>query len=173
MKSLLLSTIQVTFTLLLLVTPPQVLAQSHCDKKEIDYFSCEVKGTEKLLSVCGSSLVAGSGPPWLQYRFGFAGKPEMVYPLLKARSFEKFAIVHFHPSMEDHDVLALRFESGAAKYEVGLSQYSNRPKRERLVGGVSVAIDKRSSNFTCRQPIESRYLVRFHSLFTSAPERAR
>jgi hypothetical protein len=143
-----------------------VFAQSHCTKHEIDYFTCEIESTGKLMSICGSSFEAGSSPPWLQYRFGLAGKPELVYPAVKDGSFAKFELNYFHPR-EDHDVMDLRFISGSAKYGVSLEYYPARAAKARLSGGVSAEIGTRLAHSICKQPIKPRYLNRFHSLFFS------
>lgn len=53
-----------------------------CNSKEHVYFSCTVKGSGKLISLCGNSL-EDEDRFWLQYRFGAIGKIELAYPQRK------------------------------------------------------------------------------------------
>lgn len=53
---------------------PSGEAVGHCAATEHAVLNCPVKGG-KILSVCG-----GPGADQLQYRFGAAGKPELVFP---------------------------------------------------------------------------------------------
>ncbi|MES2047077.1 MAG: hypothetical protein V4447_01655 [Pseudomonadota bacterium] len=56
-----------------------VRAESLCKPKEVLYYSCKIAGTQKLVSLCGSTLNEANGF-WLQYRFGRPGQLELEYP---------------------------------------------------------------------------------------------
>ncbi|MBX7149235.1 hypothetical protein K1X76_09110 [bacterium] len=68
------------------------MAMGLCDKAEVTYFSCPVKGG-KTLSVCGKK--AGETLTFLQYRFGTAQKKELVYPADNAKPSDAFDFSHY------------------------------------------------------------------------------
>jgi hypothetical protein len=51
---------------------------SHCSTNEDTLFTCRMG--KKTLSFCAAKSPEGTTPPWIQYRFGQLGKPELVYP---------------------------------------------------------------------------------------------
>lgn len=57
----------------------RAFAAGHCKPDETTYFSCEVKGRGKTVSVCG-------GTDGLQYRFGALGAIELEFPRDRAGS---------------------------------------------------------------------------------------
>jgi hypothetical protein len=111
----------------LLAPSPSLWAAGHCTKGEIAYFSCQIKGSDKSVSVCGSRIADdGDGiddGAWIQYRFGKPGKPDMVYPDKKsspARHFSGESIL-----ANDVRLYALMFSRGGYKYEVVHTQENN------------------------------------------------
>ena len=55
------------------LTSAQAQTFGHCKEGETDYFSCQIKRTQKFLSICGSSDAVknpSGNDAWLQYRFG-------------------------------------------------------------------------------------------------------
>lgn len=84
-------------------------APSHCGADEKTYFSCSTG--KKLISVCGSrNLTAKTG--YLQYRFGVAGKPELILP-----SGKESPVKHFTFSN------SLGTSAGSAVLTVGLGKF--------------------------------------------------
>jgi hypothetical protein len=69
--------------------PSASIAGSHCSASERAYFSCTVKNSPKVISVCGSRDDA-SGGSYLQYRFGDPGKVEFEYPTNRSGSAKLF-----------------------------------------------------------------------------------
>ena len=72
-----------TFLILLAAAPLAMAAPaSHCKSGETTYFNCTIKGSSKVVSLCGKDL---EGPgSYLQYRYGSAGRgTELVYPPAK------------------------------------------------------------------------------------------
>jgi hypothetical protein len=55
----------------------------HCRPDETTYFSCVVKGSARVVSVCG-------GKDWLQYRFGKPGAIELEFPQERNASLNQF-----------------------------------------------------------------------------------
>ncbi len=75
---------------------------SHCQADEFEYFSCQLRQSKKVVSLCGSTPVKDQDgvtvlPDWLQYRFGLLGKPELVFPRKKAGSTAQFIGEYHHP----------------------------------------------------------------------------
>jgi len=64
-------------------------AATHCSPDEAVFFSCRLAKSEKVVSLCGRVTERGE-TPWVQYRFGRVGKPEMVFPKSTNGSLEKF-----------------------------------------------------------------------------------
>jgi len=60
------------------VMAPAPKIASHCSPQEKVIFSCGT-ANDKIISLCSSSTLTSS-EGYLQYRFGPAGKPELIYP---------------------------------------------------------------------------------------------
>jgi hypothetical protein len=79
------------------------LAQTHCIPPEQTFFSCKIRGTQKVASLCGVSTMGGDNEDsWLQYRFGRLGVIEFRYPRAKEKSIPKFQ-GEFHRSAMGSD----------------------------------------------------------------------
>lgn len=98
-------------------------AQTHCTKKEVEYFTCKISGSEKIISVCGSAFRADTyataaivDDAWLQYRFGKPGQLELVYPAKRHPLLNHF-FAEFILS-NDRRLYALMFKHGSYNYEI-------------------------------------------------------
>jgi hypothetical protein len=114
------------FTLLFLAclaSPFVAQAQTHCTKKEVEYFSCKIRGSEKVVSVCGSvfrdradATASIVDEAWIQYRFGKPGHVELTHPEkhqpLLGRFFAEFIVAN------DSRLYALGFKRGGYRYEI-------------------------------------------------------
>jgi hypothetical protein len=99
------------------------LASSHCARSEINYFTCKIKNSEKLVSLCGIAFRDNGDPTaqikdtaWIQYRFGKPGHLELIYPAKKVALVGRFSgecIV-----ANDRRLYALMFKNGNYKYEI-------------------------------------------------------
>jgi hypothetical protein len=83
----------------ILLIPSIAIAQTHCAKEEVEYFSCVAAAPNMVVSVCGNTGV-GIGEDisensWLQYRFGKIGHIELAYPKEKRDSIRKFEGIYF------------------------------------------------------------------------------
>lgn len=81
--------------ILTLATSTYSTAASLCQADEQTYFSCDLQGGNKTVSICGNikndpSKQKISAASWIQYRFGKAEKLELVYPKKKENSIQKF-----------------------------------------------------------------------------------
>lgn len=93
----------ITFITLVLLLTSNVWAQaSHCQANEFEYFSCQLRQSKKVVSLCGSAPAKDQdgvalSPTWLQYRFGLLGKPELVFPKITTGSTAQFTGEYHHP----------------------------------------------------------------------------
>jgi len=74
---------------------PVALAAGHCQAAETTYFSCRIKDTANIASLCGAgpsaktdAVAASDG--WMQYRFGPADRIEFSFPADKKDSLAEF-----------------------------------------------------------------------------------
>lgn len=79
----------------LVVCGPVAFAAGHCQAAETTYFSCRIKDTANIASLCGASPspktdAAGAGEGWMQYRFGPADRIEFSFPTDKKDSLAEF-----------------------------------------------------------------------------------
>jgi hypothetical protein len=125
--------------------PSAPMAGSHCAASEQAYFSCTVKNSSKVISVCGSRDESPGGS-YLQYRFGPPGKVEFEYPSNRRGSAKLFGwdsrahvdvaddwlwfkdggLVYGVFVIEDHDT-----GDGAPEYRAGLEvEVKNGPDED-------------------------------------------
>ena len=90
-------------------------AENHCAPDEQVIFSCGVKGSSKVLSVCASrQLTKGRG--YIQYRFGAVGKNELEFPSSREGSQARFSYSHYFRAQVDRT--EVRFRNGKYEYSV-------------------------------------------------------
>lgn len=90
-------------------------SKTHCVAEENVFFSCPIKGSNKVLSLCGGSDESGI-PSWLQYRFGNLGAAELVFPAKRAGSLQKFGGVRQTAKAIDLTILEVWFRVGVYDY---------------------------------------------------------
>jgi len=138
------------FVAALLAAPP-LLAASHCQIGETDYFSCQIRGTKKILSVCGSpdaaeAADARSSNAWLQYRFGRPHQIELTYPKHRSNSLTAFQAAHLMPIDDEgirREIHSLHFDLGGVSYDVQVRDAS------RPFFGVAVTVKDRVTEYQC------------------------
>ena len=101
-------------------------AATHCKPGEIVYFSCSIKGSSKVVSLCGNGFKAPTyernESAWLQYRFGRLGsKLELEYPKVRANSLSHFSGEYQHPYQAF--IRGISFQISTTRYEVALNQF--------------------------------------------------
>lgn len=89
----------------------EALAAGHCKPDETTYFSCEIKGRGKTVSVCG-------GNDWLQYRFGVLGAIELEFPIDRAGSLKRFTGADRLHSAAGVSAQWLKFDRSGTEYSV-------------------------------------------------------
>lgn len=77
-----------------------------CLANETNYFSCKIKNSPGIVSLCGNS--ESETRRWLQYRFGRASKLELVYPVSKRDSVGKFYGQSHHANEGGDNTISFR-----------------------------------------------------------------
>ena len=90
-------------------------SKTHCAESEKIYFSCNLVPSQKVVSLCGGSSERDR-ISWLQYRYGKIGKSEMVYPLNKNGSLEKFSGIFQNVRSASLEIREVWFRVGIYSY---------------------------------------------------------
>jgi hypothetical protein len=119
--------------------PPHVAtallpANTLCAADEQVIFSCALKGSTKLVSLCGSKALGGDGA-YLQYRFGRVNRVELEFPGERAGSAKLFRYEHEFRSRFDRTDIS--FESRGFSYTV-FDYYNGEEKPASREAGVRV-----------------------------------
>ena len=133
---------------LTLLVATQARAASHCQAGETDYFSCQIRGSQWILSICGSSGVTESSrsEAWLQYRFGRLNRIELAYPQSRSNSLASFHATDLTPIDDEgvrRDIFNLYFDIGPVNYNVE-ARDARRP-----FFGVVVTAGNKSVEYRC------------------------
>jgi hypothetical protein len=116
-----------------------------CAPSEEVFFSCQVQGSPKLLSVCGRAgeearRGAAAADNYLQYRFGPHDKPELIYPKTRDGSLEKFWAASEYLPSAFYEGYQLSFQSGETEYRVyAMSEGAGPDVPPEKYGGVIVS----------------------------------
>lgn len=105
-----------------------------CAADEQVIFSCALRGSSKLVSLCGSqSLTKDAG--YIQYRFGRTGRVELEFPKDRAGSQRLFSYEHVFRFQFDQTEVG--FESGGYAYTL-FDYYDGEQRPARKEAGVRV-----------------------------------
>ncbi|MGR8979214.1 MAG: hypothetical protein ACU84H_03860 [Gammaproteobacteria bacterium] len=104
-------------------------ATSHCGPSEQIIYSCRIKDSRKVVSLCASKdLSSKSG--YLQYRFGRPAKIELEFPKERQNSRQQFRYTHYFRFQIDRTEVS--FKNAGYEYTV-YNDYDGEesvPKRE-------------------------------------------
>lgn len=135
----------------------ECVAQSHCRRDETDFFSCSIKGSRKVVSLCGSKVKyiyeAGGLEGSIQYRFGYPGQPELIYPKKGAGSMAKFKGFWDVAGPIQHNELF--FKNQGVQYNI-VSETNLRPTDMELFAGVEVKVGTTKTRFSCDKWLAQR-----------------
>ena len=133
------------------VPPPNTL----CAKDERVIFSCPVKRSAKIVSVCASKDLA-SDRGYLQYRFGLPGKIELEYPKDRNGTQQKFKYSHYFRAQ--FDMTSINFTIDGYEYAV-FDDYNGEEKPQISSQGVSVTAPGKPKevSFVCRTKPKADY----------------
>jgi len=123
-------------------------AADHCMPDEQVIFSCGMKTSSKVLSICASRVLS-KDKGYIQYRFGAPGNVELEFPSSREGSQGKFAYFHYFRAQVDRTEVG--FKNGKYEYSV-FSDYEGDIKPETYKSGVSITDSSsgKEQTFLCR-----------------------
>lgn len=130
-------------------------ANSLCAVDEQIIFSCVVKRTAKLISLCGSArLTKDTG--YLQYRFGLPAKVELEFPKERPGSLKQFHYTHYFRFQVD--LTEVNFAIDDYQYSV-FDSYNGEEKPAISNQGVTVTAPGKTHDvtFPCRTKPKADY----------------
>jgi hypothetical protein len=146
-------------TLVLIIccaTATAVQTPSLCGASEAVIFSCRIKGSTKIVSLCGSKqLTKDTG--YLQYRFGRPGAVELTFPEEKLNSQAQFLYNHYFRSLVDRTEVS--FKNSSYTYSIYDSYESDEKPAKRYRGVIienGSGAGPENQDFECTAPVISR-----------------
>lgn len=131
--------------------PPNSLCAS--DEKIV--FSCTVKQSSRIVSLCSSSeLTRDKG--YLQYRFGRPGNIELEFPKEREKSQQAFKYTHYFRAQVD--LTEISFTSEDHQYSI-FDDYNGEERRARTSQGVKITPPNQRKEITlnCRDRAKADY----------------
>ena len=121
---------------------------SLCGKGEKVVFSCSVKGSSRIVSLC-SSIKLTKTEGYLQYRFGLPGKIELEYPKERAGSLKQFEYSHYFRAQVDRTTIS--FSVNGYSYSI-FDNYEGEEKPIVWDEGLTVTSpdSKKDVTYSCR-----------------------
>jgi hypothetical protein len=113
---------------------PASHSNSLCTADEHIIFSCTVKRSAKLVSLCSSKDLA-KDHGYLQYRFGLPGKIELEFPKDRTHTQEQFRYSHYFRYQVDETEIT--FKNDDYEYEI-FDTYNGEEKPSVTSQGVTV-----------------------------------
>ena len=123
-------------------------ATSLCAKDENIIFSCAVKRTSKIVSLCASRHL-DKERGYLQYRFGVPEKIELQFPQDRTAAQQKFRYTHYFRAQ--FDLTEISFTINGYEYQI-TDDYNGEEKPAQTTQRVSVTAPGKPKEvtFTCR-----------------------
>lgn len=123
---------------------------THCKSDEIDFFSCSIVNSKKVVSLCGNRKEETNEVSWLQYRFGVIDHPELIYPTKRDGSLTKFYSGGGQSDEGRYEQHNIWFRIGAYSYSVSTAAYGEA----KTEFAASVYYEKRTSAVNGRRLLE-------------------
>ena len=137
-------------------TPSSSLqTNSLCAKDEHIIFSCTIKRSAKIVSLCSSPLLTKE-QGYLQYRFGLPTKIELEFPKDRQATQKHFHYSHYFRFQVD--LTEIKFEIDGYEYSI-FDDYNGEEKPTISTQGISVTSPgkPRDISFTCRAKPRADY----------------
>jgi hypothetical protein len=130
-------------------------ATSLCTNEEKIVFSCALKRSMKIVSLCSSQKLNKDGG-YLQYRFGAPDKIELEFPDNRADSLKVFKYSHYFRAMVDYTEIS--FSRNGYTYTV-FDEYNGEEKPPVSEQGLTVTTDgsKREVKYLCFKKPKADY----------------
>ncbi|MBL8149213.1 MAG: hypothetical protein JNN15_04720 [Blastocatellia bacterium] len=117
----------------ILVQPLQ--SNSLCKTDEQIIFSCAIKKSKKIVSLCGSKTLTNS-QGYIQYRFGTANNTELEFPKELQQNQSKFTYSHYFRAQVDYS--GISFVNNGYSYTI-FDEYNGEEKPVVKLAGVRIA----------------------------------
>jgi hypothetical protein len=133
----------------------QLQRGSLCEKAEKIVFSCTLRKSAKIVSLCASKdLTKERG--YLQYRFGLPGKIELEYP--KEREQTQTAFKYSHNFRAQFDLTEISFSRDGYEYVI-FDDYNGEQKPVRQEQGVRITPPNNGKEVTlnCHGQAKAQY----------------
>ena len=115
-------------------TKPTRPTNTLCTRDEQIIFSCTLKRSAKIVSLCGSNdLTKDTG--YLQYRFGLPAKIELEFPRTRTHTQEQFRYMHYFRFQVD--LTEITFKTDDYEYEL-FDRYNGEEKPRIAEQGITV-----------------------------------
>jgi len=133
----------------------QLKAGSLCENTEKVIFSCTIKTSMKIVSLCSSQeLTKERG--YLQYRFGLPGKIELEFPKQREQTQSAFKYSHYFRAQFDQTEIS--FAQNNYEYAI-FDDYNGEEKPARHEQGVRITPPNNGKEVTlsCRGKAQAQY----------------
>jgi hypothetical protein len=129
---------------------------SHCTKTESVIFSCQIKDSDKTLSLCASKDISDTSG-YIQYRFGKLNKVELTFPNDRLHSQKRFLYTHYFRSQVDRVEIA--FVNRGHKYTIYSYYEGDGPEPGQEEG---VYVD--NIDLQCKEPSKADFTLLENSI---------
>lgn len=123
---------------------------SHCGNEEEIIFSCQIRESSKILSLCASKDLSDTSG-YLQYRFGRLNKVEFAFPHELKQSQKKFLYRHYFRYQVDRTEIS--FENHGHEYTIYSYYEGDGPGTPIQEEGVQVD----NSDFRCSDTVNADF----------------
>ena len=133
----------------------ELQTDSLCAKDERILFSCTVKRTAKIISLC-SSRELDKERGYLQYRFGLPGKVELEFPQGRQGTQQQFHYSHYFRYQVD--LTEIKFQIDITEYSI-FDTYNGEAKPAVAQQGVNITVigKTKDTTFVCRSKPKTDY----------------
>ena len=127
---------------------------SLCESTEKIVFSCTIRQSAKLVSLCSSKeLTKDKG--YLQYRFGLPGKIELEFPKQREQTQQAFKYSHYFRAQLDQTEIS--FTSEAYQYAI-FDDYNGEQKPAQHDQGIRITPNTgKEITLSCRGKAKAQY----------------
>lgn len=145
-------------------------ALTHCSSVENNYFSCRIKNSRNIVSICGKAIKVGSEKyldEYLDYRYGRAGKIAFKFPPSPVRmSEEKFLGEYDKPYGEDFEADSVFFTDHHVVHQITIVEGRGIPS----FTGLWVTRGEKISKYQCARGTVSESLLALVLRLPAAPK---
>jgi len=138
------------FLLIGAVTVASAETPTHCSNAEKIIFSCQIRNSKKVLSLCASNDLSDKSG-YLQYRFGRLNSIELEFPKERNKSQNKFLYRHYFRYQVDRTEIG--FENNGHEYTI--YSYYEGDGQEKPTHEEGVQVD--NIEFLCNETLSADF----------------